>query len=499
MESLIGIKRTRIATNVILQIALWGLIILFINFLGFVRYARWDLSRTGKLALSGQTRKVISSIKREATIYVYLSPASVGSPGAELYDNILGLLKEYEAAAHRKLRVVVIDPYRDIGQARQLQGRFKLGSNDSVLVFEYDGRSKLVRVTDLAEYDPAESLDHDPGVRAFKGEQVFTSALLELMEPKQMKVGFLIGHGEPAVGPGSPLSRFIAGLKTQNIAFEEINLIQAGQIPPEFSALILLGLSNDLSDGESIVLRKYWMNQGRLLIGLSPRSTSLPRLHNLLTSVGLNPDEDILVTKMRSGFAQQSLSVDVYARFSAETSFLKSMSQTIGFFPGGTASLSVDRSKLSQLGITATRALTPLLDSYWGEKDDFLTRNTAPAYHPKADLDPPLVFGWALEKGSIQDERVRVRSLSRMVMVGNSDFLRDETLVQASANLDFALLALNWLTDREQLLAIAPKEAQTYVLRLRPGQMTWIVLLVVGGIPLLVATFGMAVWATRRR
>ncbi len=143
--------------------------------------------------------------------------------------------------------------------------------------------------------------------------------------------------------------------------------------------------------------------------------------------------------------------------------------------------------------------LAPAVPNYWGEKDDFLHSNANPTFHEGTDLSPPLFLGWALERGSIEDQRVQVRSSSRLVLIGNVDFMRDESLTRAAPDVDFLLLCVNWLTDREQLLAIAPKAPHPYMLDLAPIQMERILFLTVIGIPLLVAILGTAVWAVRRQ
>ncbi|MBV8275045.1 MAG: hypothetical protein JO170_07280, partial [Verrucomicrobia bacterium] len=56
-----------------------------------------------------------------------------------------------------------------------------------------------------------------------------------------------------------------------------------------------------------------------------------------------------------------------------------------------------------------------------------------------------------------------------------------------------------WLSDRQTLLAIPPKETPIYTLDLKPGQLDQIVLIVVVAIPMLAAVLGTLVWAARRR
>ena len=59
-------------------------------------------------------------------------------------------------------------------------------------------------------------------------------------------------------------------------------------------------------------------------------------------------------------------------------------------------------------------------------------------------------------------------------------------------------MSINWLADREQLLAIAPKAPRTFTFNLSDAQMNEIVLLTVVGIPMLIALLGVGVWSLRR-
>jgi hypothetical protein len=207
----------------------------------------------------------------------------------------------------------------------------------------------------------------------------------------------------------------------------------------------------------------------------------------------------MIVTQFKTGIEEQSVTLDVYAQFLPETSFLRALSQATGYFPGGTCSLSVDESKVAQEGLTMTRALTPAAPDYWGDKDEILSSQKTPTYAQGIDLPPPLYFGIALEKGAIKDTRVQLHSSSRMLVLGNADFLRNESLSESPPDVDFILMSINWLADREQLVAIAPKAARTFTLNLSDGQMNEIVLLTVAGIPMLVGLLGLGVWSIRRR
>jgi ABC-2 type transport system permease protein len=493
-------QRVRTAVNVAVQISLAILIVLMLNYLSFSRFARWDLSRNSKYALTGLTRKFLNSLKKEVRIYVFFSSTATKSPGAELYNDVENLLKEYEYAGKRHIRVETVDPYRDITRARELQEKFRFGSNDNILILDCEGRQKMIRAVDLADYGSSGMFDdsQSPEIKDFKGEQVLTGALIELVQDKAPKVGMVVGHGEVTFNDASALSRFRDLLGGEHFQLQEISLSGLEKIQSDYAAIILAGPKYDLSAQEVQLLRQYWNQDGRLLVLLNGRART-PTLDTFLNALGLHPDVDLIVSSVKTGIQEEAITLDVYAEMLGSARFLKSLNQVVGYFPGGSRSIGVDELKLKQLGIQASKMLAPAVPNYWGEKDDFLQSNANPSFHRGTDLPPPLSLGWALEKGTIEDQRVQVRSSSRLILIGNVDFIRDESLTRAAPDVDFLLLCVNWLTDREQLLGIAPKVPHTYMLDLAPGQMDRILFLAVVGIPLLVAILGTAVWAVRRR
>jgi ABC-type uncharacterized transport system involved in gliding motility auxiliary subunit len=103
------------------------------------------------------------------------------------------------------------------------------------------------------------------------------------------------------------------------------------------------------------------------------------------------------------------------------------------------------------------------------------------------------VVAAAVEKGGVSGVNVET---SRLIVVGNAEFLKDEALTEAG--LDFALGGFNWLLNREELIAVAPKERKAFTMNLSEKQIGNIALTVMGAIPALVAILGVAQWWQRR-
>ena len=87
--------------------------------------------------------------------------------------------------------------------------------------------------------------------------------------------------------------------------------------------------------------------------------------------------------------------------------------------------------------------------------------------------------------------------VTRMVVVGTSRFVDNSDL--AGGNLDFFMNSLNWLLQREQLVAVSPKTPEEFRLDMSPNQQMAVYILVMGGMPLAVAIVGLMVWLGRRK
>jgi hypothetical protein len=489
------IGRLRIGLNVTLQIAIVALIVLMINYVAFNRFARWDFSRGNKYTLSEQTKKFLGGLKKEIKIFVFFSPTSQNA-GAELYNDVQNLLREYELAAKKKIQVENIDPYRDLTRARELQVKYNFGARENLIILESGDKKKLLGVAEMAEYEPSGMFGEAPRIKSFRGEQVLTSALLQLTEDKETKIGFVVGQGEPALDGETSLSRFKEYVQRQNIKLEAVTLANQQNLSANYAVLIVAGPRYDLTERDFSLLRNYWNEPGRLLILLDPKFKT-PKLDQFLAEFGVQAADDVIVSQTKPAVEEQSTTLEITGQFLSETGFLRPLNQVTGLFPGGTRSLSLDSGTVSRLGIAATKAVIPANADYWGEKDDILNSHLPPVYNQGVDLPPPLVFAFALERGAIKD--VQVHSSARMLAIGNADFIRDEALVQSPANVDFILMTINWLADRERLLAIAPKAPRTFTLNLSDSQMDQIILLTVGGIPCLIGLLGTVVWMIRRR
>ena len=499
-----GIQRLQIGLNLLVQLILIFFLISAVNWFGFRHYKRWDVSRDQKYALSDKTKRFLNSVKGKIRITVFFSP------NTPISGDVANLLTEYQYAAKGKIDVENIDPQRNLSRAKELFDKYKVVSDESLMVIDYEGRNKTVKASEMAEIDPSGmAMGEGPRVTAFKGEQAITSAMIDLVEGKKNVIGYLTGHKEPSISEPSPMAMMqqqqqqgaspISVLKTfienENIKFQELNLFNEPQIPAEIKTVMIIGPQYDFSDREIKLLHDFWDKQGRILILLDP-SAKTPKLTAFLNEVGVRMNDDRLMAFVRTGIEELALIRDVQARFLGDSPVTKRLTNVRALFFGGTSSITIEPERVRAANVR----LQPLIEAesgYFAEKDYNTTDQAKLQADAKSASNTPLVIGVSVEKGGSADERVQMNS-SRMVVVSNATFVQDNALTQDQQALDFISGSTNWLLSREQLIGIAPKVPKTLTFSLSEDalrSLRWMVLILM---PLVFVVLGTGVWWKRR-
>jgi hypothetical protein len=484
------IHRVGIGVNVLVQVTLLFFLAIMANYLGFEHYQRWDLSRDKKYALSDKTKRFLETIPGKVRATVFFSPNN------PIGQDVKSLLTEYQYAAKGKMDVEHIDPERDYSRAKALFDKYKVVSDESLVILDYDSRNKTVKASEMAEVDQGNPMfGEPPKITAFKGEQAITSALIDLVEGKKNTLGYVLGHKEPPIGERSPITLVKTVIENENIKFQELNLFEVSEIPADLKTIFINGPHYDFSDREMQLLRAFWEKQGRILFLIDP-SAKTPKLHAFLNELGVKPNDDRLMAMVKTGIQEMARVRDVIGRFLPDSPVTKRLADARGIFVGGTCSLALEQDRVR----TANVRLQPLIQAekgYWSETDYNSTDQEKLQADPLQNPDTPLVMGVSIEKGGSADERVQANS-SRMVVVSNATFVQDSTITQDQQALDFTSGAVNWLLSREQMIGIAPKVPKTLTFSLDEKQMRnlrWLILVLM---PLVPAVIGFGVWWQRR-
>src|SRR5207302_2276264 len=185
--------------------------------------------------------------------------------------DVASLLTEYQYAAKGKIDIENVDPQRNLSRAKELFDKYKVVSDESLLVIDYDGRNKTVKASEMADVDQSGmAFGEGPRVTAFKGEQAITSAMMDLVEGKKNTLGYVLGHKEPPLAGNTPISVLKTFIENENIKFQELNLFDVGAIPLELKAVVIDVPQYDFSEREMKLMREFWEKQGSMLPLLDP-------------------------------------------------------------------------------------------------------------------------------------------------------------------------------------------------------------------------------------
>jgi len=468
--------------NLAVTLLLLGVLFIFVNFIAHRRYVRVDLTKAKITMLSEKTTQALKALQEPLSVVVFYQPTH------RLYDLIRDLLAEYEQVTP-KVSVEYVDPEQDIARARQLVQEFKIRESDvqrqlNLVIMAFGTRHKFLSDTDLAEYDYTTlAFGGQPTLKAFKGEDAFTSAILNVTQTRQPLVWVTTGHGEKAMDDQEPmgLSEFNEYLQRENMQLETVTLVDKPEIPQEVSVVVIAGPTRRFLEQEALLLQAYLDRGGRCLVFIDPLTDT--GLDGLLSRWGVELGHDIVVDPARQlpFISAANLFVTTYTKHPVVEHM--DVARLMTLFP---LARSVQPARDSKdLSVTVLAMTSP---EGWGETE---TTSTTFQFNEGTDTKGPVSIAVAVERVT--------SATTRLVVIGDSEFVANTQIANAPGNLDFLLGAFYWLVGQEQLIGIGPKPLESIKLNLTEqqlGGLRWFYLL---AMPLLCVLLGAGMWWVRRR
>jgi ABC-type uncharacterized transport system involved in gliding motility auxiliary subunit len=484
-------RRCATGLNVAIMTALAAVVFAMINFIAY-RYldVRWDLSATRFYELSDKTRGLLGSLDRPVSVVAFFQK------NHPQYEDVRRLLRQYEYEAARlnvDLHVQYVDPDRDLAQARELARKYDV-SEANVVVFECDGRRWYVTAPNLVDFEvKIEGSSVSKKLVDFKGEQAFSSAIQSVAQAARPVVYFLTGHGEHDINDGSRqfgYSRIGRLIRNDNIEVKPLQLAGQKGVPDECSALVIAGPDRRLSMAEVDMISSYLSHNGRVFALLDSGMTT--GLEDLMGRWGVRLTNDVVVGMTLSG---RDLVVTRYGEHPLVRRIRKLM--TMFWMPRSVEPAegvllngdgAADRPRVTALAFCGPEG--------WQETN--LEQNP-PQFDKDQDRRGPISVAVAVEKGPPGGIDVQLKP-TRMVVVGDADFASNAALESGVGGMsDFFMSALNWLLEREALMAIAPKIPGQVNLDMDQRQIARAMAIMVLGLPSVAAALGLLVWWRRRR
>lgn len=460
-----------------------------VNYLSARHWKRGDWTRTQIFSLSEKTLKILADLKKPVRITVFMSPR------ARLYAEVHELLSRYQAASP-KLEIEYLDPERNRARAEALVR--ELGIRAETVVFRSGDRKKYVEDDKLADFDyGGMQMGAAPTVKAFKGEEAFTSAILTVTEDRPTRVYFSKGHGEAPIdsaerGRGYADAKLL--LEHDNLTVSTWDSLGKDAIPQDADVLIVAGPRTAFLEPEAAALQKHLANGGRAMILLDPvlPGAGAPPpdfgFKTILDAYGVKLGDDLVVDPANA--LPMVGAETVLANRYGNHPIVRSLSSE-GLPLILPLVRSVTKAEKAPEGVAETMLVETSPDG-WGETN--LKQLESGIKKEPGDTQGPVSLAIAVGPA---DEKKPDAKAPRLVLVGNSRFAGNRSLSTGANGIFFANV-VHWLAGTEKQIGIAPKTPEQASVSLTDSQVRRIAIATILGLPGLAVLLGVWVWFRRR-
>lgn len=500
-------------------------ILIALNIISIRIFGRFDLTRNGQFTLSEASKTLVRNLDDKVTVRAYFTE-DLPSPYNNNRRALLDELNDYRAYARGNFQFEFIDPSGEKGEMdAQQQGiapvQVQVIKEDKAqvqraymgMVLLYEDKKEVIPVVqNLA------TLEYE-----------ISSTIKRLTSKSQKKIAFLSGQGEPALnelrGAQEPMRK--------QYEFTTVDVSKGTPVPQDVTALVVMAPTTPFTEPQKFEIDQYIMRGGRVAFLLNKVDANLQKqfgrgidlhLDDMLAAYGLRLNTDLVrdaqcanisLVQQQAGFSIQSQVPFPYlplvSNFSKGNAMVKDLQGVILFFVS-----SVDTERLGALGLSGeilmrsskqSGRLTgmfmydplqhyarsdfgengiPLAAIVQGRFTSLYQGKPAPADTAAGSIPPP-----STPLATSQETRV--------VLVGDGDFARDEYVGGNRDNVTFFANMIDYLVDDAGLITIRTKEAANPPLDPVADATKKIVKYADMGLPpLLVIGYGLFRWRMRR-
>ena len=509
-------QKTLIGANVIFMILIAIAIFVFVSYLNDRHYYRFDFTASGRYTLSAKTKKILKNLDQP----VFITSLLVQNKDYRFYGQIVDILEEYRYVTD-KVNVTLLNPLTDRTKITELAEKLKMDLEQLQL------NSIIFTCGDKSKHVPQAVVIEREFPFKFKGEEVFTAAVLNVTQEKQTTIYFARGHGErdPGDFERAGLGSLATSIKRANYNIIPLDLLEKKRVPENCDILFIAGPTKSFSTEETNYIRNYLgtsarlldekgeLKEGKLLVMLEPvvGANKASGLKAMLGEYGiLVRDDAVVYNKVNMPLYGMQTVVELYISDEKylEHEITKDIEKLTSVFYGSSA---VSVAPLTDKMAFSAKAIVRAPDSSWGETE--IAGKKRPKYDDDVDISSPITLAVAAELRAPevtphQDittpphatktfEGIGERG-SRIVVFGDTDFAAN-AFSDNPGNQDLVLNSISWLARREKELGISPKAPDVRRAVIKPAQLTLIFWLSIAGLPSIGIAIGGFVWWRRRR
>ena len=410
------------------------------------------------------------------------------SPGAQfLHGRILKLLDAYVVETSRGSAAwLAIEPAnrgRNAPLLSELASRHGAPDAGVAVIVTCGSRAKYLNLADFKDANGG-----------FRGEELLTSALIEVTEDKAAICYVTTGHGELGIEDASPvrgLSSLARQLRNRNFEVRQLDLAAVTQVPADAALVLIAGPLTPFSKLENELLDRYLTErQGRVLALVDPGrdhglETTMERWGVFSPDVVLQePDPTRLTTDGDIGLRRLLAKEHPLTKVLREQSLplIAARFRPVRFDEGSAPD--------SALGV---EQLIFSSDAAWGETD---ASRQPLRFDPERDQAGPVCVVASAERATGLRKDIGGTG-GRLVVVGTSEIAANGRFSRGG-NRAFLLQGAAWLSDRDRAVSLPASAVGEYQLTATAGDL-WALALRFGLVPLGLLAVGLAISIWRRR
>jgi len=444
--------------NLTIQVFLGITLFLALNYIAARHYIKYDASQNKKNSLSLETSAYIDSLKESIEIFVTLHKG-VGDINSErLHKDLGSILRQYEYVSKgnkAQIKVRFVDPYLESKKAQELALRFG-NEVDNALIIASGKKFKILELSDLYDTNANKRID-------FKGEQAISSAILSVSSDESSKIYFVSGHGEMSIKSSDSirgLSELSAFLISRNYRLEELNLIEAKQMPQDAAMIIIAAPQATFLPREITLLKNYlWKENGRLIVFMGLGSNH--GLEDIFFEWGIRSD-DVMVIESSPG--NESSGGDIIVK-----GFTAVPHPIVKYLYNAELPMQFGSSRMirQDLGADIDDGLKQEILLFSGE-NSWATKayrlNKIPPYDENVDFRGPIPLAMVATHNDNTNLGLAM-SGGKLAVFGDEDFISNR-LFGKLGNSKLVHNTINWMFEKNNLLNIAPRSADNFSLTL---------------------------------
>ncbi|MCI8442069.1 MAG: GldG family protein [Provencibacterium sp.] len=437
-----------------------------------------DLTPNSAFKLSQESIDFVRNLSKDVSVYVLANEKNLESSGDLYTSQIKSVIDQY-SQYNSHISTSYVDIVKDPTFVTQYSD-LNLSYNDVLITCGTKSRklslSSMFNIS-TNQYTGQQS------IRSSKAEQLMTAAIMGVTSDSNVKVAFLTGHEE------AQMTSFQELLTQNNFEISTINLT-TDEIPGDIDVLFMLAPQRDPDNDQLQKLDTFLENGQRygkmLFYAADAGQVPTPNLDAFLSDWGVAVGEGSVAETDTSKifnynpyFCTVEFTADDYTD-EVNTTIKPSM-------PFGRP--------LEVLYEAQSGYLTQTLLSY-SDTAAVVPVNAASDWQPaEADLHsvPALVRSTYLRYDGLDP-------LQSHVFVASSASSMENALISSKSvsNADYYLQLLNTVTERGDVISIAPKELGGSELGITQLQATMISSVLIYVLPILIVVIGLIIWIRRR-